>query len=84
MQRLREKLRTLRLRQGISLRDLATQPSFQSHAHVAQIERGEKTPSADVILKIADVFQVSLDQLMRDDLDLEPSSDETTDTDATS
>jgi transcriptional regulator with XRE-family HTH domain len=84
MQRFGEKLRTLRLRHGISLRDLATQLGFQSHAHVARIERGEKTPSANVILKIADVFQVSLDQLMRDDLDLDPSSDETTDTDATS
>jgi transcriptional regulator with XRE-family HTH domain len=77
MQRFGEKLRTLRHRQGISLRDLATQLGFQSHAHVARIERGEKTPSADVILKIAELFQVSLDQLMRDDLELDADGDDT-------
>jgi transcriptional regulator with XRE-family HTH domain len=44
---------------------------------VARIERGEKTPSADVILKIAELFQVSLDQLMRDDLELDADGDDT-------
>jgi transcriptional regulator with XRE-family HTH domain len=81
MQRFGEKLRTLRQRHGLSLRDLATQLGFQSHAHVARIERGEKTPSADVILKIADVFQVSLDQLMRDELELDVGSDNMANTD---
>ena len=76
MQRFGEKLRTLRHRQDISLRDLATQLGFQSHAHVARIERSEKTPSADVILKIAELFQVSLDQLMRDDLELDADGDD--------
>ena len=79
MRRFGEKLRILRQRHGVSLRDLATTLGFQSHAHVARIERGEKTPSAEVILKIAEVFQVSLDQLMRDDLELDPGSDTTAD-----
>ena len=77
MQRFGEKLRTLRHRRGLRLRDLAAQLGFQSHAHLARIERGEKTPSADVILKIAEVFQVSLDQLMRDDLELDADGDDT-------
>jgi transcriptional regulator with XRE-family HTH domain len=81
MQRFGEKLRTLRQRRGMSLRDLATRLDFQSHAHLARIERGEKTPSADVILKIADVFQVSLDQLMRDELELDAGSDDAANTD---
>lgn len=35
MQRFGEKLRTLRQRRGLSLRDLANQLGFQSHAHAA-------------------------------------------------
>ena len=75
MQRFGDKLRTLRHRHGVSLRELAATLGLQSHAHLARIERGEKTPSADLILKIAQVFQVSLDQLMRDDLELDQGDD---------
>jgi DNA-binding XRE family transcriptional regulator len=83
MQRFGDKLRTLRQRQGVSLRELATTLSFQSHAHLARIERVEKTPSADLILKIAEVFEVSLDQLMRADLDLDLGADSRVNTDDT-
>jgi transcriptional regulator with XRE-family HTH domain len=75
MQRFGDKLRTLRHRHSVSLRELATTLGLQSHAHLARIESGEKTPSAELILKIAEIFQVSLDQLMRDDLDLDLGDD---------
>jgi len=41
------------------------------HNHVAQLEAGKRTPNAAMILKIADLFGVSTDLLMRDELALE-------------
>lgn len=71
MQRFGEKLRTLRQRRGISLRQLASELGFSAHGHIAQIERGERKPSADLVVKIARIFEVSTDQLMLDELELD-------------
>lgn len=38
---------------------------------VVSLEQGKKTPNAATILKIADFFAVSLDQLMRDELEVD-------------
>lgn len=40
------------------------------HTFVSQLETGRRTPNAAMILKIADLFGVTTDVLMRDDLDL--------------
>jgi transcriptional regulator with XRE-family HTH domain len=71
MKRFGEKLRTLRQRRGISLRQLASELGFSAHGHIAQIERGERKPSADLVVKIARLFEVSTDQLMMDELELD-------------
>ncbi len=42
-----------------------------SGSHVGAIERGQKIPNATMILKIADIFGVTTDQLMRDELELD-------------
>ncbi|NJO55859.1 MAG: helix-turn-helix transcriptional regulator [Rhodospirillales bacterium] len=83
MQRVGEKLGALRLRQGISLRDVTNRLGFQSYAQMALIECGEKTPSAEMILKIVEVFQVLLEQLMCDARDLDVSNDNTANTENT-
>ena len=66
MQRFGEKLRTLRTQRGLSYRELAAMLAV-SHGHLVGIEAGRHKPSADLILKIADLFGVTADQLMRDD-----------------
>lgn len=71
MQRFGEKLRTLRKRRGLSLRKLASALGLATHSHLDRIESGQSKPSADLILKIADYFEVSIDRLMRDELDLD-------------
>ncbi|MBN2006603.1 MAG: helix-turn-helix transcriptional regulator [Anaerolineae bacterium] len=71
MQRFGEKLRTLRQRQGLSIRQLATALEVNAHSHIAKIETGQSHPSADLILKIARFFDVSIDQLMKDELELD-------------
>ena len=71
MQRFGEKLRTLRQRRGLSVRQLAAQLDISAHSHIAKIETGQSRPSADLILKIARFFEVPIDVLMKDELDLE-------------
>lgn len=70
MQRFGEKLRTLRQKRGLSLRQLGELLEVY-HNHVAQLESGKRIPNAAMILKIADLFGVSTDVLMRDALELE-------------
>jgi transcriptional regulator with XRE-family HTH domain len=69
MDRIGEKLHTLRTRRGLSIRQLAPELGI-SDSYITQIELGKKTPSARLVLKIALFFNVSTDQLMRDDLEL--------------
>ncbi|MBV7336440.1 helix-turn-helix domain-containing protein [Chloroflexi bacterium TSY] len=70
MQRFGEKLRTLRERRGFSYRKLAVMLDV-SHGHLVGIEANRHKPSADLILKIAEMFEVTTDQLMRDELEID-------------
>jgi transcriptional regulator with XRE-family HTH domain len=71
MRRFGEKLRILRERHNISLRKLAADLDFRSHAHLGRIETGKKAPSAALVLKIARYFDVTTDRLMKDELELD-------------
>ena len=53
------------------MRELATALGFQSHGYVGDLESGRKHPSLELAIKIADFFGVSIDQLARDDVELE-------------
>ena len=70
MERIGEKLKTLRLQHNLTTRQLAEHLGT-TNSQISRIENGLRQPSGDLIIKIADFFNVSLDQLMRDDLDLE-------------
>ncbi len=71
MKKFGEKLRTLRQRRGLTLRQLASMLGMGAHSHLANIETGRNKPTADLIVKIADLFQVTTDQLMRDELEVD-------------
>lgn len=70
MERFGEKLRTLRNRQGLTLRQLGKMLDV-SHTHVGRLERGEKIPNVAMVLKVAQIFDVSTDVLIKDELELE-------------
>ncbi|MCB0177781.1 MAG: helix-turn-helix transcriptional regulator [Anaerolineae bacterium] len=70
MERFGEKLRVLRDRRGITVRQLASILEIKSHSHIVGLEANKHKPSADLILKIANFFKVTTDQLMRDDLEI--------------
>lgn len=70
MQRLGQKIRTLRKHHNMTLKEVALALDFSSHSYVSEIERGKKTPTTEMIIKIADLFGISVDQLVRDDLEV--------------
>jgi transcriptional regulator with XRE-family HTH domain len=70
MKRFGEKLRTLRNRQGLTLRHLAEMLDV-SHSYIGQMERDEKIPNVEMVLKISRIFNVSTDVLIKDELGLE-------------
>lgn len=83
MQRFGEKLRALRLRQGMTLRELAKALGYTAHGHISEMESGKRIPKVSLVLKVATLFGVSMDQLTRDDLDLDVGSDDAADIDET-
>jgi transcriptional regulator with XRE-family HTH domain len=70
MEKFGEKLRTLRQRRGLSYRQLAALLET-SHSHILNIETGKHKPSVDLIVRIVRFFDLSYDQLMNDDVQVE-------------
>ncbi|GAB4581366.1 MAG: hypothetical protein Fur0022_41130 [Anaerolineales bacterium] len=71
MQRFGEKLHQLRKKHHITLQALATELGYIAHSHISQIESGKKIPTVEFVLKVARRFDVSTDQLLKDELDIE-------------
>ena len=71
IQRFGEKLRTLRTRQGLTLKEMAGRLGYTAHGYISEIESGKKLPTAEFTLKVADFFRVTTDQLLRDELELD-------------
>ena len=70
MQKFGEKLRRLRVKHNLTTRQLADQLGTDN-IQISRIETGQRQPSGDLLVKIADFFEVSLDYLMRDDWEVE-------------
>ena len=69
MKKFGEKLRILRQKQGLSQADLGKQLDVQQ-SYVGKMERGEKIPNVAMLGKIAELFNVSFDQLMDDSIEV--------------
>ncbi len=69
MDRFGEKLRLLRQRRKLSQKALGDALGF-SRERVSSLERGKELPPAKLVVKIADLFGVTTDVLMRDELDV--------------
>ncbi len=64
-------MRTLRKRRGMTLKKLSRELGFSSHSYINAIEFGKKQPSVELVIRIARVFNVSTDQLLLDDLEVD-------------
>ena len=72
---LAEKILTLRSARGMSQGDLAEALEV-SRQSVSKWETGQSVPDLDKIIKLADLFGVSVDELVREDARPEPSQPE--------
>lgn len=63
-----EKLRTLRQNKGLTLLELATALGYRAHGHLSELEAGKKTPTVDFVLLVSRYFDVSTDELLKDEL----------------
>ncbi len=70
MQNFGKKVRTLRKRQGMTLKQLTAALGLTSIGYISEIEHGTKILSAKLIVKLADIFGVTTDLLMRDELEI--------------
>jgi transcriptional regulator with XRE-family HTH domain len=56
----------------MTVRALARTLGYTAYSYISDIETSKTTPRIEFILKIADLFQVTTDQLVRDELELPP------------
>lgn len=70
MKRFGEKLSSLRQRRELTVRQLGDMLGVHN-TYISQLEKGRRIPNAEMILKIAAIFDVTTDQLMKDDLELD-------------
>ena len=71
IQRFPEKLRALRHRHGMTQKQLADMLGFSTEVYISALENGKRKPGTELVLKLANIFGVTTDQLMRDDLEVE-------------
>ena len=71
MERFGEKLRVLRERRGMSQRELGKALGFSSSAYVHFLETGQRKPNVALLIKLSALFEVTMDQLAKDHLDVE-------------
>ena len=69
-----EKLRHLRAQYQLTQMDVAQRLQLESHSHIAKLETGKTTPSLGFVLRVATLFGVSTDYLLRDTIPIKASS----------
>ncbi len=70
IQRFGEKLRTLRVRRGMTLKELAGELGLTAHGYISELEAGKKSPTAEFVLNVARLFEVTTDELLKDELEI--------------
>lgn len=70
MQRFGEKLYTLRTKHDMTLKELAQAVGHSAHGYISELESGRKKPTAEFVLKVAHLFNVTTDELLKDELEL--------------
>ncbi len=70
MQRFGEKLRLLRTKKQMTLKELASVLGLTAHGYISEIEGGKKKPTAEFVLNVARFFEVSTDELLKDELEI--------------
>lgn len=70
MKRFGEKLRALRQRRGLTMRQLGNMLEV-TDSYVSKMETSDKVPNVAMVIKVAHLFNVTSDQLIMDDQELD-------------
>jgi transcriptional regulator with XRE-family HTH domain len=70
MQRFGEKLHVLRMSRQMTLKELASALGLTAHGYISEMESGKKKPTAEFVIKVARFFNVTTDQLLMDELEI--------------
>ena len=65
-------MRILRQHKGLTLQELAIALGYKAHGHLSELEVGKKTPTVDFVLLVSRFFDVSTDELLKDELSVTP------------
>lgn len=71
MERFGEKLKKLRNDRGMTLKELAQNLGLTAHGYISEMEAGKKKPTVEIVLILSQLFGVSIDQLLKDELNIE-------------
>lgn len=71
MERFGEKLRQLRNKEGMTLKELAQNLGLTAHGYISEMEAGKKKPTVEIVLTLSRLFEVSTDQLLKDELEID-------------
>jgi transcriptional regulator with XRE-family HTH domain len=64
------KLRILRCQRHLTLKELATVLGYNSHGYISELEAGKKTPTVEFTVNVSRFFDVTTDQLLKDEMAL--------------
>lgn len=70
MQRFGEKLRFLRSSRRMTIKEFANALGYSTHSYISEVETGIKQPTVEFVLKTARLFNVSTDELLKDELEV--------------
>ena len=70
MMKFGKKLNILRKQHGLTLKQLGSMLDV-SDSYVGRMEKGKKIPNVAMIVKISRLFNVTTDQLVKDELELD-------------
>jgi transcriptional regulator with XRE-family HTH domain len=59
----------------MSQRDLGKEMGFSSSAYVHFLETGQRKPNVELLIKLAEFFEITMDELARDDREIEEGSE---------
>lgn len=71
IQRFGEKLRTLRLKNRLTLHQFAESLGYTAHGYLSELESGKKIPSVQFVLNVSRVYDIPTDQLLKDELEIQ-------------
>jgi transcriptional regulator with XRE-family HTH domain len=64
----------LRTNRGMTLQELAEALGYRSHGHISELEAGKKLPTVEFALQVARYFNVTTDELLKDEIKLKGQS----------